>query len=321
MADLSRELLAWYQRHARGLPWRATREPYPVWVSEAMCQQTQIATVLPYYARWMERLPSVESLAGADEATVLGLWQGLGYYRRAKFLHAGARYVVEHGWPRSRDEWLSVPGVGRYTAGALASIVLGERVPVVDGNVERVCARLTGGNGTDPWKWATELVERVPGHPGEWNQALMELGALVCTPKSPACLICPVQAWCEALRLGLVGELPRPRSRPTPVPVERRVVLVLHEGRVGLRRIPEGEWWAGLFGLVPDLLVEPMVEVRHVVTRHRVVTRAGVRNGPTPGLEWFAPEELDEVPMPAPDRRALERLLPPAQVYLEERTG
>jgi A/G-specific adenine glycosylase len=136
--DWRQALLAWYDAHGRPLPWRQTRDPYAIWISEIMCQQTQVATAIPYFERWLVRFATVESLAAADEQEVLALWQGLGYYRRARLLLQGAHHIRAYGWPTSRDQWLKVPGVGRYTAGAIASITLAEVVPVVDGNVERV---------------------------------------------------------------------------------------------------------------------------------------------------------------------------------------
>src|SRR5437868_1086101 len=145
-ASIRRCLSAWYRRNARDLPWRSTSDPYAIWVSEVMLQQTQVATVLPYYERWMSRFPTVETLAAASEQDVLSLWQGLGYYRRCRMLLAGARWVAEHGIPQTAKDWMQAPGVGRYTASAIASIALGESVPVVDGNIERVFARLMGSS-------------------------------------------------------------------------------------------------------------------------------------------------------------------------------
>jgi A/G-specific adenine glycosylase len=192
-------LLAWYEANQRDLPWRRHPDPYRVWVSEIMLQQTRVAAVLKYYARWMERLPTVQALAAAREQTVLALWSGLGYYHRARRLHAAAKVIArERGgeFPRTAEGWRELPGIGRYTAAAIASIAFGEAVAVVDGNVERVLDRMFGVHeGTAAhWQRAESLLDRE--RPGDFNQAMMELGATVCTPKSPQCLVCPLIAWC-----------------------------------------------------------------------------------------------------------------------------
>jgi A/G-specific adenine glycosylase len=238
-ADLA-PLLSWYRRTKRDLPWRRTRDPYAIWVSETMLQQTRVDTVVPYYERFMRELPTVQALAESTEDRVLSLWSGLGYYRRARMLHAAARRVArDHGArvPRKADDLRSLEGVGAYTAGAVASIAFGERVPLVDGNVARVLARLfaieddvkaAAGNAL-VWSIATALVAKAPGDPGAWNQALMELGATVCTPRDPTCGACPVAAACVARARGVEGELPRvvPKGRAIRV---YRVAIVLASG-------------------------------------------------------------------------------------------
>src|ERR1035438_6680659 len=191
-----RDLLHWYRRHHRQLPWRATRDPYRIWVSEIMLQQTRVETVLPYYARWLRAFPTVHALAQAKDDRVLKLWEGLGYYSRARNLHRAARIVVREydgKLPRTANGLRQLPGIGRYTAGAIASIAFGERVPLVDGNVARVFARIFAitTNVKAPrtmdklWQLAEQLIP--DRDPGDFNQALMELGALVCTPKNPRC--------------------------------------------------------------------------------------------------------------------------------------
>ena len=197
---LRRRLLAWYDRHARDLPWRRTRDPYAIWVSEIMLQQTRVAAVIEHYHEFLKRFPTVETLASAREASVLAVWSGLGYYRRARMLHAAARKVVrELGGeiPRTTAGLRELPGIGRYTAAAIASIASGERAAVVDGNVERVLQRLTGErlDGEHVWRAAEELL--APRRPGDFNQAMMELGATVCLPRGPLCLMCPLQELCE----------------------------------------------------------------------------------------------------------------------------
>lgn len=211
---LHEDLLRWYEACRRDLPWRRTRDPYAIWVSEVMLQQTRVDTVLPYYQRFLARFPTAQALAEAPEGDVLALWSGLGYYRRARLLHAGAREVARLGdVPRDREALLGVPGIGRYTAGAVASIAFGEPVGLVDGNVARVLARLfvieedmRKAGMRRAQVLADEIVAR--HDPGAWNQALMELGATVCTPQKPACDRCPVATSCAAHATGRAAELP-----------------------------------------------------------------------------------------------------------------
>ncbi len=239
-------LLEWYARHRRDLPWRRTRDPYAIWVSEVMLQQTQVATVLPYYRRFLERFPDAASLAAATEDEVLGQWSGLGYYRRARALHRGARTLVErHGGrlPAEPQQLRALPGIGRYTAGAIASIGFGLAEPVLDGNVRRVLSRLfaLGDPGAarpasdgELWKLAATLVEGPA--PGELNQALMELGALVCTPRNPQCLLCPLREPCRARRSGRPEAYPVTRpARPTEK-LRVGVLWIARAGRVLLER-------------------------------------------------------------------------------------
>jgi A/G-specific adenine glycosylase len=205
-ASFQRRLLAWYERHARALPWRESRDPYRVWLSEIMLQQTRVAAVIGHYAAFLRRFPTVEKLAAAREASVLAAWSGLGYYRRARMLHAAAKVVVRElagKFPATAEDWRELPGIGRYTAAAIASIAFGEPVAVVDGNVERVLQRVSGRRlaGEELWQAAAELLNRK--RPGDFNQAMMELGATVCTPRAPACLMCPVVDLCATR-----GELP-----------------------------------------------------------------------------------------------------------------
>lgn len=244
--DLRRALLAHYDTARRDLPWRGEEDPYRIWVSEVMLQQTRVETVIPYYRRWVERFPDVEALAAAEADDVLLAWQGLGYYRRARALHAGARVVRErHGGtlPTNRDALRALPGVGDYTAAAVASIAFGEAMGVVDGNVKRVLSRLADvPRPTKRWLdgAANELVD--PERPGDWNQALMELGATVCTPRAPRCGACPLGAWCEARSAGTQEERPAAPPRRS-IPREERVVAVVVDGRGGglvVRRPAEG---------------------------------------------------------------------------------
>ena len=229
---LRRSLLAWYRRHQRALPWRASRDPYRIWVSEVMLQQTTVAAVQPYYEAFLARFPDVRALATARVEDLLALWSGLGYYRRARHLHAAARAIVERHagrFPRELAQALALPGVGPYTARAVLSIAYGVAEPVVDGNVRRVLARLLLLRGR---AWRDERAFHAPAaellakrSPGDWNQAVMELGATVCTPRAPACPACPWRRSCAARAQGLQEQLPerKPRSAPRDEapPVER----------------------------------------------------------------------------------------------------
>src|SRR6516165_5008012 len=198
LRKLRRELLVWYQQHRRDLPWRKDSDPYRVWVSEIMLQQTRVAAVLGHYGRFMLRFPTVQSLAAARESSVLGVWSGLGYYHRARRMHQAAKLVARAGsFPRTAEAWRELPGIGRYTAAAIASIAFAEPVAVVDGNVERVLNRVFGcvAGREAPWQQAEALLDRA--RPGDFNQAMMELGATICTPRAPQCLLCPLKTWCE----------------------------------------------------------------------------------------------------------------------------
>jgi A/G-specific adenine glycosylase len=250
MLDLQNALLAWYAQARRDLPWRRTRDPYAIWLSEVMLQQTRVETVAPYWKRFLDAYPTVHALAEAPLDGVLGLWSGLGYYRRARMLHAGARQIVQgHGgrFPGTAAELGEIQGIGRYTAGAVASIAFGQAAALVDGNVARVLARVfaveedvgRGAGLARIWRLAEALV--VSRDPGSWNQALMELGATICVPKNPRCLVCPIRAACQARSRGIEGSLPVVSPKKPPKR-ERRVALVAtRDERVLLgRRKPDG---------------------------------------------------------------------------------
>ncbi len=223
---MRRSLLRWFDRHRRSMPWRDDPKPYKVWISEVMLQQTQVATAMPYFERFIERFPTVAALAAADLQAVLEVWQGLGYYSRARNLHRAARVVVEARdgeCPRTAADWQALPGIGPYAAGAIASIAFGEAVPAVDGNVVRVFTRLLGirRDSTTPavHKQVTEAVTGVmaPRRAGDFNQAVMELGSLVCKPRNPDCEHCPLRRWCVAHARGLTARIPyRPPRKPVP---------------------------------------------------------------------------------------------------------
>ena len=227
--EIASRLLAWFRGAQRDLPWRRTRDAYAIWVSEVMLQQTRVDTVIPYYARFLEAFPSVEALAEAGESDVLAQWSGLGYYRRARMLHQGAQMLAascDGVIPADASALQGVPGIGRYTAGAIASIAFGQATPLVDGNVARVIARLfalrhdvgKGGGRERVWELARELIDapEATADPGAFNQSLMELGALVCVPREPRCEACPVRSACRADGLGLARELPLVVAKSAP---------------------------------------------------------------------------------------------------------
>lgn len=318
-------LLAWYDAEKRDLPWRKTRDPYAIWASEIMAQQTQVGTVIPYWTRWLQRFPTVEALAAADEADALAQWQGLGYYRRARLFLAGARWVVAHGMPMTAEGWKKVPGVGAYTAGAIASIAFDEPSPLVDGNVERVYARLNddASEGAtlhrNAWKWAKE--EIYAARPGDWNQALMELGATVCVPRMPLCARCPVSDRCLALARNTHFLRPTPAKRKDKVELRQAVWVPRYEGQFGMRQIPAGEWWEGMWEF-PRLPLEDEASleaiagmgwrqdagvVRHGVTHHKIELRVALVRceSRSPALTWYPEAALKDLPIPTPQRRAL----------------
>lgn len=308
-------LKQWYANEKRDLPWRKTSDPYAIWVSEVMLQQTQVATVLPFYERWMARFPSVEALATAQEEEVLAHWAGLGYYSRARNLHSAAKAMALDGVPEDHLGWLRVRGVGPYTAGAVASIALGEAVPVVDGNVERVFARLTARDLSGSalkraaWAWAEESLDQ--DHPGDWNQALMELGATICTPRNPSCLLCPCLDECRARDQGLENTLPRSVPRRKPVELQLHYGVVERQGLFAIERIPVGNWWAGLWSFVKldKAAGQPALSFNHVVTHHRIRVHAYHLTHWVGEAEWVPFDELRKRPMPTPQSKIRSKLV------------
>ncbi len=333
-------LLDWYRRRRRDLPWRRRSDPYAILVSELMLQQTRVETVLRYYEPFLERFPQVEDLAAAEVEEVLAEWSGLGYYQRARRLHAAAREVVEEGrWPHGATAWRELPGVGEYTAAALASIVDGEAVLVLDGNVERVLARYLARPGDLRRRAAREalravatpwLDERVPG---DSNQALMELGATVCRPLHPLCHECPLAAGCRARLAGEPERYPTPRRRRAVEEVERRVfVATSKQGAVWMvRRASDDSLLAGFWELptvdgVPPVAARRRLEERHggawqpageagrvthAIThrRFRVTVEVGswlpAEVAETSRYGWFRPSEIDALPTSSLTRKAL----------------
>ncbi|MBI4880895.1 MAG: A/G-specific adenine glycosylase [Planctomycetes bacterium] len=275
LPDLAQSLLAWYDRHKRNLPWRRTSAPWAILVSEVMLQQTRVEVVLDYYERFLRRYPDAQSLAAVSEADLLAAWSGLGYYRRARHLQAAARAIVEkHGgaFPRDFDAILSLQGVGRSTAGAVASIAFGLPYPVVDGNVARVLARLFLLEGDLRrralarrfWDLAEELLDRK--RPGDCNQAFMELGAVTCLRKKPRCLLCPLAGQCRARREGRCDDFPARRARRPPVPVRLVAVLLRQGNAVALVKRAPGTLMAGLLD-VPALEVGASDDARASAAR------------------------------------------------------
>jgi len=259
---LRRRLLSWYRKHRRDLPWRPTdtrpADPYRTLVSEAMLQQTQVATVVPYFHRFMQAFPTVFALAEADEQRVLALWQGLGYYRRARNLHAAAKAVVsDFGGqvPSSVANLRQLPGVGPYTAGAIASIAHNTRAAVVDGNVERVFARLlriqapinAPATKKHIWHIAEQMVPRAS--PGDYNQALMELGAMICTPKAPKCFVCPIREHCRAVREADPEALPVKLAKKKPTAVTHVVIAAERNGKYLFEQRPSDGLWSNMWQL------------------------------------------------------------------------
>jgi A/G-specific adenine glycosylase len=349
LTRVRRMLLTWYDRHKRDLPWRRTRDPYAVWVSETMLQQTRVETVIPYYERFLARFPDVESLASADTEEVYALWTGLGYYSRARNLQAAARAVVkEHGGrlPEEAGALRGLQGVGRYTAGALASIAFDRPEPAVDGNVVRVLARLLGIRNDIGrkavmdrfWQLAAELARG--SRPGQLNQALMELGATLCRPRSPACQACPLEALCDAARVGDADALPKKSRKKPPRPMQAVAGWIERRGRALVVQRPHGGLLGGMWelpgGEIEDgsgaeqalrhhlaqrlgLALREAVrvgEIEHVFTHRRLrlhVFRCGsvsgrVRRSDLAAHRWLSPAAIAKLPQGGPTRKALDLL-------------
>ena len=296
-------LLGWYSSHRRDLPWRRSRDPYRVWLAEVMLQQTRIAAVIPYYDRFLSHFPSVESLARAGEDQVLGLWSGLGYYSRARNLHRAAKAVVaqhQGQFPHDLEAAVRLPGIGRYTAAAVLSIAYNVPVAALDANVVRILARIGATRGDLRAPRTRRQLAKAAGtllarqSPGDWNQALMELGETICTPQNPRCNVCPVARWCRAYAQKLTDEIPAPGGKRTPVTIRiaaailcdphRRTILVQDPGThedalfsrmwqfpaVRVSRQPEAELMAHLR---TTLAIEALSLERLPVARHAVTFR------------------------------------------------
>jgi A/G-specific adenine glycosylase len=342
--SLGQALVRWYKVRKRDLPWRKTRDPYAIWVSEVMLQQTQVKTVLGYYERWMQRFPTLNALAAAADSDVLHAWQGLGYYSRARRLLSGARAVAEkHGGklPRDVEALLALPGIGPYSAGAIASIAFGLPEPIVDGNVVRVLCRLFALTG-DPtkaplkrelWELARRLVPS--DEPSEFNQSLMELGATICTPTSPRCPECPVHGRCQALARGLERELPQLAKRKAPTELRTAAAYVRRGDAVLLRQLPpDAPRWAGLWVLpfaelsrtedvdaaalrsLAELdlngnVTTQLREVRHTITRFRItlsIVECSLKNPRARTATFFDRAQVAQLALPSVHARVVKAL-------------
>jgi A/G-specific adenine glycosylase len=312
-------LLAWYDRGRRDLPWRRTSDPYRIWVSEIMLQQTRAQAVIPYYERFLSRFPMAAALAAAAEDEVLALWSGLGYYSRARNLRRAAQSMAA-GFPRDYEAIRALPGVGDYTAAAISSIAFGLPHAAVDGNVLRVVARVEN-DAADIGSSRTR--ERFRGiaeawldrkRPGDFNQALMELGATVCVPKNPRCGDCPLAGVCAARAAGTAAQLPIKLRRTAPVRLESLLLAVRRRGRILLRRREDTAGRMAGFWELPEREHLPKARVgkiygsfRHTITHHHYTCTVAeaVASPAGPGFAWFAAEELASIPLTTTARKAM----------------
>ncbi len=344
-------LLNWFSESARDLPWRRTQDPYAIWVSEIMLQQTQVKTVLPFWERWMRELPTIKAVANANSHKIHKLWEGLGYYTRVRNLQKAAQIILEkHGskFPETFDTILALPGIGRYTAGAISSIAFNQPMPILDGNVIRVLTRIFGID-KDPreketnqllWSLAEELVTHAKAQSSRrkdssgtrdnccshLNQSLMELGALICTPRNPQCLICPVKKLCVAFKENRMEELPNLCKREAATARRFIAFVVEHKGKFLIQQRPEGvvnahlwefpnvevnggplkmaEIFESQFGFVPPEL-RPLPPVKHSITRYRITLEAfsvTLKKSPPKGI-WLAHTEFESVAFTAAHKK------------------
>jgi len=313
-------LLRWYRHHGRDLPWRRPRDPYPILVSEFMLQQTQVSTVLPYYKKWLQRFPNFAALARASEAEVLHAWQGLGYYARARNLHSTAKRVVDRHrgrFPKSIEQMEQLPGLGQYTAHAVATFAFDQSVAIVEANTSRVLSRLfdlripidsTAGRNA-LWSRAASLVpEKSAAH---YNSALLDLGALICLPRKPRCGICPVKKFCRAKN---PESLPIKRPRPETKELVEKHSFIIRNDKLLLEKSTDR--WGGMW-ILPPLNSKSkrngaIYRAIFPFTNHRITLRVFRWRSPKARKRtqrWFSRHELDSIPMPSPHRRALMALL------------
>ncbi|HEY7338660.1 MAG TPA: A/G-specific adenine glycosylase [Bryobacteraceae bacterium] len=306
-AAIRKALARWYERNARDLPWRRTRDPYAIWISEIMLQQTRVAAAIPYYERFLARFPDTASLACAAENEVLAHWSGLGYYSRARNLHKAAREIDAAGaFPRDFAGLRALPGVGDYTAAAVASIAFGLPHEVVDGNVKRVAIRLVNDAAADAQAVSARLLDHK--NPGRSNQALMELGALVCAPRDPSCGTCPVARYCEAHRRGTQAALPPPRAKAKTVRLERILLVIRRRGRILLAPSPRVQGFWDLPEPFPGARAGLRIGLfRHTILnrQYRFEVRAGVTRNTPRRMRWVTGGELDEIPLSTTAKKGL----------------
>jgi A/G-specific adenine glycosylase len=303
---IATSLVKWFEENQRPLPWRRTYDPYHVWVSEVMLQQTQVETALPYYERFITEFPTVAALAAADDQRVLSLWAGLGYYSRARNLLAAARVIAaEHNGvvPSNYDALRALPGIGQYMAGAILSIAFNQPYPIVDGNVRRVVSRINGWveeNTKELWRAAGDVVQC--GEPRFVNQGLMELGAKVCSFRAPRCLLCPIQSLCVAFKTGMQTEIPRIRKRPNTIRMHVFAVLQQRRGRY-LMKSANGLWEFPIFNELPAGEFTPLGKCRHTITHHRI--EISVYSGVLPDSSDFQWQKPESVPLSSMTRKIL----------------
>lgn len=319
---IRRALASWYETVKRDLPWRQTRDPYRIWISEIMLQQTRVAAVIPYYERFLAQFPDPAALAAASDDELLAAWAGLGYYSRARNLRAAARLIVENqSFPRTHDEILALPGIGPYTAAAIASISFELPHAVLDGNVMRVLARFTNDDGDIQSSVTRKRLQQTaqllldPANPAVHNQAVMELGATICVPRDPKCKFCPISGECAARSVGLEAELPV-KSRRTEIHRIRRTLLVaIRNGKILLWQRPADAAMLGGFWELPEPHQLPEVksakllhEFSHSITNHiydfRVVETSAAK-APS-SLQWVSLDRLAHLPLSTVARKALE---------------
>ncbi|MEW5943350.1 MAG: A/G-specific adenine glycosylase [Pseudomonadota bacterium] len=342
--DFSARLITWHAEHGRhDLPWQGTRDPYAVWLSEIMLQQTQVATVIPYYRRFLARFPDIAALAAATEDEVLQCWSGLGYYSRGRNLHRAARLIVDgHAgiFPSEFEKILSLPGVGRSTAAAISAFAFGQRRAILDGNVKRVLTRYLGIEGypggknveSELWRQAGQLLPETGIE--AYTQALMDLGATVCTRTRPACGECPVANGCYARREGRTAELPSSRSRKALPKKETVMLIIMHRGEILLEKRPPAGIWGGLwsfpeteagadfarvcverFGVAVEQRKRlPAIDHAFTHFRLRIVPQPlrvteNVHQARQGGFLWLSPEDAGDAAVPAPVRKILLKLM------------
>lgn len=309
--SFAEKLIVWQRRHGRrGLPWQGTRDPYRIWLSEVMLQQTQVAAVIPYYERFLEKYPTVDALAAASEDQVLRLWAGLGYYARGRNLHKAAIQVARDGFPRSAEKIAELPGVGRSTAAAIAAFAFGERAAILDGNVKRVLARRFGTE-EDLWTLAERLL---PDKDIEtYTQALMDLGATVCT-RRPACSACPLKSSCIARRTGRTAELPAPRPKKVLPLRTTRWFVYLDRGKVLLERRPSPGVWGGLWcfperALAKAATTRKLEPFEHGFTHFRLrIEPLLIVAAPKNGGLWLDLADARAAAIPTPVKKLLQDL-------------